>query len=83
MIELEEEIKKLRSDLKIISERNTDLEDHLTTERNLGKQVEKDLMQLQEHSESECSGSFSDDSLNDGYRSDNEIQSKAKGNLVE
>ena len=37
-------------------------------------------MQLQEElSESDGSSSSSDDSLNDGHRSDEEIQSKAKG----
>ena len=78
VIELEEEISKLRSDLKIVCERNTDVEDHLTRERNLRKRVEKDLIQLQEElSESDCSSS--DDSSNDGYCSDNEIQSKTKG----
>ena len=46
---------------------------------NLRKGVEKDLMQLQEElSESESSSSSSGDSSNNGYRSDNEIQSKPK-----
>ena len=78
MIELEEEISELRSDLKIVSERNTDVEDRLTRELNLRKRVEKDLIQLQEEL-SESDGSSSDDSSNDGYCSDNEIQSKTKG----
>ena len=79
VIELEEEIGKLRSELKIVCERNTDVEDRLTRERNLRKRVEKDLIQLQEEL-SESDGSSSDDSSNDGYCSDNEIQSKTKGN---
>ena len=41
VIELEEEISKLRSDLKIVCERNADVEDRLTRERNLRKRVEK------------------------------------------
>ena len=40
--------------------------------------MEKDLIQLQEEL-SESDGSSSDDSSNDGYCSDNEIQSKTKG----
>ena len=78
VIELEEEISKLRSDLKIIFERNTNVEDRLTRERNLRKRVEKDLIQLQEEL-SESDRSSSDDSANDGYCSYNEIQSKTKG----
>ena len=78
VIELEEEISKLRSDLKIVCERNTDVEDRLKRECNLRKLVEKDLIQLQEEL-SESDGSSSDDSSNDGYYSDNEIQSKTKG----
>ena len=80
VIELEEDIKKLRSDLKIVCERNTDVEDRLMRERNLRKRVGKNLMQLQEeHSKSDGSSSSSDDSSNDGCCSDDEIQSKAKG----
>ena len=78
VIELEEEMSKLRTDLKIVCERNTDVEDRLTRGRNLRKRVEKDLIQLQEEL-SESDGSSSDDSSNDGYCSDNEIQSKTKG----
>ena len=74
-MDLEEETKKLRSDLKIICERNTDVKDSLTRDRNLRKQVEKDLMQLQkELSESDGSSSSSDDYSNDAYCSDDEIQ---------
>ena len=78
VIELEEEISKLRSDLKIVCERNTNVEDCLTREGNLEKRVEKDVIQLQEEL-SESNGSSSDDSSNDGYCPDNEIQSKTKG----
>ena len=63
VIELEEEKSKLRGDLKIVCERNTDIEDRLTRERNLRKRVETDLIQLQEEL-SESDGSSSDVSSN-------------------
>ena len=75
VLELKEEITKLKSDSKIICERNTDVDDRLTIERNLTKRVEKDPMKLQEeHSEPDSSSSFSDD-----FSNVDEIQSKAKG----